>query len=64
MSFLLSGTSVLIGTPIGGAILGNGSDREWRDIIAYSGTTMLIAALLLAVSLFLHRRRAKKVDVS
>ncbi|ETS75007.1 hypothetical protein PFICI_13491 [Pestalotiopsis fici W106-1] len=54
MSFLLSGISVLVGTPIGGAILGNGSEREWRDIIAYSGTTMLIAALLLSLSLFLH----------
>lgn len=60
MSFLFTGTSVLVGTPIGGAILGSGSEKAWKSIIAYSGSTLLVAAVLLSISLFLHRRRAQK----
>lgn len=59
MSFFLSGLSVLIGTPIGGAILGRGSDQAWKGIIAYSGAMLMVAALLLCLSLFLHRKRSK-----
>lgn len=61
MSFFLSGISVLIGTPIGGAILGSGGDQAWKGIILYSGVMLLVAAVLLLLSLFLHRRRAKRL---
>ena len=60
MSFLFTGTSVLVGTPIGGAILGSGSEKAWKSIIAYSGSTLLVAAVLLSISLFLHRKEAQK----
>ncbi|KAM0807790.1 putative Major facilitator superfamily domain-containing protein [Seiridium cardinale] len=60
LSFFLSGISVLIGTPIGGAILGNGGDQAWKGIIAYSGATLLIAAVFLSLSLFLYRKRLRE----
>lgn len=62
MSFFLSGISVLIGTPIGGAILGQGEDGAWNGLIAYSGAMMMIAAIMLSLSKYLHFKRTTKVQ--
>ncbi|KAH6657941.1 major facilitator superfamily domain-containing protein [Truncatella angustata] len=62
MSFFFSGVSVLIGPPIGGAILARGGDGAWKGIIAYSGAMLMTAAVLLSLSLYLHRRRARDVE--
>ncbi|ORY70267.1 major facilitator superfamily domain-containing protein [Pseudomassariella vexata] len=57
MCFFASGLSVLVGTPIGGAILGQGGEAAWKRIIAYSGAMLLAGGLTWTLSLFLHRRR-------
>ncbi|KAH8682673.1 major facilitator superfamily domain-containing protein [Xylariales sp. PMI_506] len=60
MCFSLAGISVLVGTPIGGAILADGSEEAWKGIILYSGATLLIASILLLASIMLHRKRLAK----
>ncbi|KAL6815271.1 MFS general substrate transporter [Trichoderma sp. SZMC 28013] len=42
MSFSFAGISLLIGTPIAGAILGNGLHFRWVGLIAYSATGLMI----------------------
>lgn len=59
MSFFFAGLSVLVGTPIGGAILGRGGDGAWRGIISYAAATQLLASALMLVAQILHLRRAK-----
>jgi predicted MFS family arabinose efflux permease len=60
MCTFFGGFSVLTGTPIGGAILGQGGPAAWRNIRVYSGTGLLVAGLLLIVSLVLHQRQIRK----
>ncbi|KAI1849184.1 hypothetical protein JX266_005145 [Neoarthrinium moseri] len=60
--FFAMGVSVLIGTPIGGAILGNGNEASWKGLIAYGGATLLAGDVLLVVSFILHRMAGKKAE--
>lgn len=58
MNFTIVGVSVLIGTPIGGAILSHGGKSAWKGIIAYSGAMLAMGAVFLTISYGLLRRRA------
>ncbi|KAI0121071.1 major facilitator superfamily domain-containing protein [Xylariales sp. AK1849] len=64
MCFFFAGISVLVGTPIGGAILAKGGESAWKGIIAYSGATLLAGAGLFLASLISHRKRAQKAGNS
>ncbi|KAK3393552.1 major facilitator superfamily domain-containing protein [Podospora didyma] len=56
-SFLVSGVSVLIGTPIAGAILGDTTEAEWKGTMGYAGAGLFVSALLYSLSRFLLYRR-------
>jgi len=47
MCFLMTGTSVLVGTPIAGAILGSRADAgpQWRGTIGYAAGGLLVGSL-------------------
>ncbi|KAK7752995.1 hypothetical protein SLS62_004944 [Diatrype stigma] len=70
-SFLFTGTAVLIGTPIAGAVLRGGSGNEesggdgggaaWTNLIAYSGATLLGGAALFTAAQMAHVRRLKRI---
>lgn len=62
MTFTLAGISVLVGTPIAGAILGGYSESEWMGVIGYSAAGLTLGTVLyLASRLALYRRNGKKV---
>ncbi|KAL1857471.1 hypothetical protein Daus18300_010336 [Diaporthe australafricana] len=62
MTFTLAGISVLVGTPIAGAILGEYSDSEWMGVIGYSAAGLTLGTMLyLASRVALYRRNGKKV---
>ncbi|KAK7994308.1 hypothetical protein PG991_015896 [Apiospora marii] len=57
-NYLFSGLAVLAGTPVAGAILGQGADEaDWRGLIAYAGATLGAGSVLMVVTLLLHRRQ-------
>ncbi|KAK8122776.1 hypothetical protein PG984_011446 [Apiospora sp. TS-2023a] len=59
-NYLFSGLSVLAGTPIAGAILGQGGDdASWKGLIAYSGATLAAGSGLMVAALVLHRREKR-----
>lgn len=60
MIYTATGVSVLIGTPIGGAILSHGGESTWKGIIAYSGATLAVSAMLFIISYWLLRRKGGK----
>lgn len=47
MSFAIIGLGALIGGPAAGAILGNGSDRNWTGLIIWCGTMFMASAAIL-----------------
>lgn len=57
MNFTIAGVSVLIGTPIGGAILSHGGKSAWKGLIAYSGAVLATGAIFLVISYWLFQRR-------
>jgi len=57
MSFLSTGTAVLIGTPIAGAILGGYSNAEWLGVMSYGAAGLLLATCLYSTSRFLLYKR-------
>lgn len=60
MMFTLTGFSILVGTPIAGAILGGYSDREWRGVIGYSAAGLTLGSMLYSASrVVLYRRNGK-----
>lgn len=60
MTFTLTGFSILVGTPIAGAILGGYSDREWRGVIGYSAAGLTLGSILyLASRTVLYRSNGK-----
>lgn len=62
MTFTVTGSAILIGTPIAGAILGNFSEREWNGVIGYSAAGLTVGSLLYGASrLVLYRRNGKKL---
>lgn len=62
MTFMLTGFSILVGTPIAGAILGGFSEEEWLGVIGYSAAGLTVGTCLYASSrLILYRRNGKKV---
>lgn len=61
MNFMLTGFSILVGTPIAGAILGGFSEAEWLGVIGYSAAGMTIGTCLYAsCRLMLFRKTGKK----
>jgi MFS family permease len=52
MIFFSSGVSILIGTPIAGAILGKATDLEWQATIGYASAGLTIGALGFAGARF------------
>lgn len=60
MTFTLTGFSILVGTPIAGAILGGYSDREWKGVIGYSAAGLTLgSSLYLASRAILYMRNGK-----
>lgn len=58
MACMLSGISLLIGTPIGGAILFNFSEERWLGMIGYGGAGLVLALVLLVTAKFLKMRES------
>lgn len=59
MVLLVSGISILVGTPIAGAILGGFSDVEWRAMIGYTAGGLTISTFFfLAGRLMLFKRKS------
>lgn len=62
-AWFFTGVAVLVGTPIGGAILGNkrvcstGDMEMWKGVVAYTGVALLCGAFLTMMTLLLHMRR-------
>ena len=48
--YAIASLGLLIGGPIGGAILGQGETRHWATLWTFAGTIMLVASALLTVS--------------
>ncbi|KAG8159791.1 hypothetical protein KVR01_010428 [Diaporthe batatas] len=61
MMFTLTGFSILVGTPIAGAILGGYSDREWRGVIGYSAAGLTLGSILYLASRAVSYRRNGKL---
>ncbi|RYP45333.1 hypothetical protein DL768_008317 [Monosporascus sp. mg162] len=59
MTFLFTGSAVLIGTPIAGAILRNYSEAAWNGLIAYTGVTLMAGAVGFLAAQLAHVRRAR-----
>ena len=59
MSFFLAGISLLVGTPIAGAILAGASEAQWMGTIAYGAASLLVASLFQGASRFVLFRRGK-----
>ncbi|RYP61971.1 hypothetical protein DL769_007484 [Monosporascus sp. CRB-8-3] len=59
MTFLFTGSAVLIGTPIAGAILRSYSEAAWNGLIAYSGATLMVGAVGYLAAQLAHVRRAR-----
>jgi MFS family permease len=51
--FLLAGISVLVGTPIGGAVLGDFTERRWQGLIGYGAAGMLLGSFCWTASRYL-----------
>lgn len=61
MNFMLTGFSILVGTPIAGAILGGFSEAEWLGVMGYSAAGLTMGTCLYAASrVILFRRNGKK----
>ncbi|EJU01044.1 MFS general substrate transporter [Dacryopinax primogenitus] len=60
LAFAFLGFSALIGTPIDGALLGDGPDYTWWKAILFSGVTMLSGCALLVVAWVLFRKKVNK----
>lgn len=62
MTFMLTGFSILVGTPVAGWILGDFSETRWRGVIWYSAAGVTLGMLMFAASrMVLYRRNGKKV---
>lgn len=62
MMFTVTGLSILVGTPIAGAILGGYSERQWKGMIGYSAAGLTLGSILyLASRTVLYRRNGKLV---
>ncbi|RYO88494.1 hypothetical protein DL764_008720 [Monosporascus ibericus] len=59
MSFIFTGSAVLVGTPIAGAILRGYSAAAWNGLIAYSGATLMVGAVGFLAAQLIHVRRAR-----
>ncbi|KAK4144400.1 major facilitator superfamily domain-containing protein [Dichotomopilus funicola] len=59
MGFLVMGVSILVGTPIAGAILGDKENPRWLGTILYAAFGLLVAAALDILSRFLLYRQKK-----
>lgn len=57
MSFCVVGLAILVGTPIAGAILGDGQGGAWLDVMGYTAAFLSVATVLYAVSRFLLYRK-------
>lgn len=61
MNFMLTGFSILVGTPIAGAILGGFSEAEWLGVIGYSAGGLTVGTCLYASSRFVLYKRSGKL---
>lgn len=62
MTFMFTGCSILLGTPVAGWILGGFSEAEWKGVIVYSAAGLTVGTLLYTASrVVLYRRNGKKV---
>lgn len=61
LTFVLTGLSVLVGTPVAGWILGDFSEVRWRAAIGYSAGGVALATVLFGASRWLLYRRDGRV---
>lgn len=68
MLFFVTGISILIGTPIGGAILGGGGggdglqNQQWKATVGYAAASLTLATLGCILSrLLLYRKNSERV---
>jgi MFS family permease len=63
-TFLATGLAVLVGTPIGGAILGSADgEPRWGAMIGYAGATLMVSSLACTLSrAVLYRKRGGWID--
>lgn len=62
MVFMMTGFSILVGTPIAGWILGDFSEERWRGVILYSAAGLTVSLMMFSASRWiLWRRNGKKV---
>lgn len=62
MTFIVAGTSILIGTPIAGAILGDFSDTRWKGMIGYSAAGLTLGTFLYGGSrTVMYRKNGKRI---
>ena len=60
MNFLVLGVSILIGTPIAGAILGDFTEAEWLGMMGYGAAGLFLASIFwLVARLVLYRSNGK-----
>ncbi|KAK0624606.1 major facilitator superfamily domain-containing protein [Bombardia bombarda] len=60
MSFMFTGVSILIGTPIAGSILGDFTQAEWQGTMGYGAAGLFIAAVFYSVSRALLYKRNRR----
>ncbi|RYP13303.1 hypothetical protein DL767_010824 [Monosporascus sp. MG133] len=58
MTFIFTGSAVLVGTPIAGAILRSYSEAAWNGLIVYSGVTLMVGGVGFLATQLAHVRRA------
>ncbi|KAI8964632.1 MFS general substrate transporter [Daldinia sp. FL1419] len=64
MLFAFIGMAVLVGTPIGGAILKDvNDDGAWKSLIAYCAATLFTGGLGFVTTQVLHLRRVRNMKV-
>ncbi|TDZ45991.1 Aspyridones efflux protein apdF [Colletotrichum trifolii] len=61
MMFFTSSISILIGTPIAGAILGEYSDVEWQAMIGYGAAALTLASVCYTVAKIFQLKHARAV---
>ncbi len=57
VSFMMCGISLLIGTPIAGAILGDFAEEKWLGTIGYAGACTVLASILFVISRVMRYRQ-------
>ncbi|KAF6830981.1 MFS monocarboxylate [Colletotrichum plurivorum] len=61
MMFFTSGISILIGTPIAGAIVGGYSDPEWQAMIGYGAAALTLGSMCYTLAKIFQLKKARAI---